>query len=106
MQGVKVGFAVIYRWRVRRGMEKQFQEAWAAVTETFMAERRALGSRLHRDADGCWVAYAQWPSRRAWEQSRELGPADPKVSAAMAAAIEESFAPVLLDPVQDLLVRG
>lgn len=87
-------------------MEKQFQEAWAAVTETFMAERRALGSRLHRDDDGYWVAYAQWPSRRAWEQSGELGPADAEVSAAMAEAIEESFAPVALVPVADYLAGG
>ena len=104
MADVKVGFAVIYRWRLRSGMEQQFQAAWATVTKTFMAERRALGSRLHRDDDGYWVAYAQWPSRRAWEQSRKLGPADPKVSAAMAEAIEESFAPMALDPVADYLV--
>ena len=104
MERLKIGFAVIYRWRLRRGMEKQFQDAWAATTEKIMEERRGLGSRLHRDDDGYWVAYAQWPSRRAWEQSRELGPADPEVSALMAAAVEESFAPVVLEPVVDLLV--
>lgn len=106
MEGVKVGFAVIYRWRLRRGMEQQFQEAWATVTETFMAERRALGSRLHRDDDGDWVAYAQWPSRQAWEVSSEVGPADEEVSASMAEAIEKSYPPIPLDPVQDYLVQG
>ena len=104
MERLKIGFAVIYRWRLRRGMEKQFQEAWAKTTKTIKEERLGLGSRLHRDDDGYWVAYAQWPSRRAWEQSRELGPADPEVSALMTAAVEESFAPVVLEPVVDLLV--
>ena len=104
MERLKVGFAVIYRWRLRPGMEQQFQEAWATITETFMEERRGLGSRLHRDDDGYWVAYAQWPSRQAWEQSGELGPADPQVSALMAEAVEESFAPVVLEPVADMLV--
>ena len=103
MERLKIGFAVIYRWRLRPGMEKQFCEAWAKTTETIKEERRGLGSRLHRDDDGYWVAYAQWPSRSAWEQSRELGAADPEVSALMAEAVEESFAPVALEPVTDML---
>ena len=104
MERLKIGFAVIYRWRLRRGMEKQFCAAWAETTEKIMEERHGLGSRLHRDDDGYWVAYAQWPSRQAWEQSRELGPADPRLSALMADAVEESLAPVELEPVMDMLV--
>jgi quinol monooxygenase YgiN len=104
MKSRKTGFAVIYRWRIRNGLEGQFQQAWASTTEVFMAERGALGSRLHQADDGVWVAYAQWPSRHAWEDSRNLGPADPAVSGMMAEAIEESFEPILLHPVKDYLI--
>ncbi len=106
MKSTKVGFAVIYRWRIRTGLEEQFQQAWATITKLFMAERGALGSRLHQVDDGTWIAYAQWPTRQAWERSRELGPADPNASELMAEATEESFEPVLLHPVQDYLVGG
>lgn len=105
MKSLNIGFAVIYRWRLRTGMEDQFRQAWATTTELFMAERGALGSRLHQADDGTWVAYAQWPTRQDWEKSRSLGPADPAVSAIMAESIEESFEPVLLNPLQDYLVN-
>ncbi len=100
----RIGFAVIYRWRLRKGLEEQFQQSWATITELFLAERGALGSRLHHADDGTWVAYAQWPSREAWEASRKLGPADPSSSGLMAEAIAESFEPILLAPVQDYLL--
>jgi len=47
-----------------------------------------------------------WPTRQAWEISRQLGPADTNASALMAEATEESFEPILLHPVQDYLVGG
>ena len=106
MKSSKVGFAVIYRWRIRNGLEEQFQQAWATNTELFLAERGALGSRLHKADDGTWVAYAQWPTRQAWENSRQLGPANTNASALMTEATEESFEPILLYPVQDYLIGG
>ena len=99
------GFVVTYRWRVRAGMEEQFQQAWEVVTRSLMAERGALGSRLHRAEDGTWIAYAQWPAKTAWERSRELGPTNPTAAAAMREATEESFPPILMRPVCDHLVR-
>lgn len=102
----KTGFAVIYRWRIRSGLEEQFQQAWATATESFMVERSALGSRLHHADDGTWVAYAQWPSREAWQASRGLGPVDSRAAAVMAEAIVESFEPILLAPVRDYLLAS
>ncbi len=106
MENLKIGFAVIYRWRVRGEMEREFQDAWAIITQGIMATRGGLGSRLHRDGDGLWVAYAQWPSRQVWEKSQKLDSVDAAASAVMAAAIEESFAPMVLTPVADHLVVG
>lgn len=102
----QVGFAVIYRWRLRAGMEEQFQTAWAKLTEAIRDERGGLGSRLHRADDGSWVAYAQWPDRETWERSQASESAAAVASAMMAAAVENSTAPVALDPVADLLVGG
>ena len=104
MDTSKVGLAVIYRWRIRSGMEERFQQAWEVVTKSLTEEREALGSRLHRAEDDTWIAYAQWPTKSAWERSRELGSLDPVATAAMREATEEFFEPVLMRPVCDHLL--
>ncbi len=106
MSTSKIGFVVIYRWRLRIGKEEQFQKGWETITRALLQERGALGSRLHQAEDGTWFAYAQWPAKKVWEHSRELGPLDPAASAAMAEATEESFEPVLMTPVCDHLLSG
>lgn len=58
------GFIVLYRWRLRPGHEKLFQDAWSIVTQALI-ERGSLGSRLHVGNDGLWYSYAQWPSAEA-----------------------------------------
>ena len=96
---------MIYRWELRADLEKSFQEAWKTVTESIALHRGGLGSRLHRTEDGVWLAYAQWPSKDAWEASRVLGAVDEEASEAMRAAIEKAYEPILLHPVADLLAH-
>jgi heme-degrading monooxygenase HmoA len=98
-----LGFAVIYRWRLKPGHEAVFEEAWRRMTVAIREKRGGLGSRLHKADDGTWVAYAQWPTREAWEESRALESADAEASAIMQQAIEESLPPTLLRPVANLL---
>jgi catechol 2,3-dioxygenase-like lactoylglutathione lyase family enzyme/quinol monooxygenase YgiN len=98
-----VGFAVIYRWKLEPGREAEFLDGWRRATRAIRASRGGLGSRLHRGADGVWIAYAQWPDRATWEASRAEESADPKASALMSDAIAESFPPILLEPVADML---
>lgn len=105
-QAGPVGFAVIYRWRLREGTEAEFREAWSQLTEAIRKERGGLGSRLHRDEDGTWVAYAQWPDRDRWEQARRYKPADAEAFRRMGECVEESFPPQFLEPLEDLLVGG
>ena len=100
----RVGFAVLYRWRLRQGLEPAFQEAWARVTEAYLEQRGALGSRLHRSDDGLWVAYAQWPNRAAWERAQQASAVDVEAAQRMAEAIEESLEPILLHPCADYLL--
>ena len=106
MTASPAGFAVIYRWRLHAGMERQFQQAWERATPLLMRQRGALGSRLHKAEDGTWFAYALWPSKLAWEQSRALPSVDPEASRQMREAEAEAFEPVLLTPVADFLTRG
>ncbi len=97
-------FVVIYRWRLKAGTETQFAEAWAERTRAVMSSEGGLGSRLHRAADGVLVAYAQWPSRAAWEAfMRTTAPPSP-AGIQMGSCIESSEEPLCLDVVCDLLL--
>ncbi|MGD2133644.1 MAG: GNAT family N-acetyltransferase [Maricaulaceae bacterium] len=53
--------AVIYRWRVKPGMEDQFADAWSEGTRAVAAQCDSYGARLHRGEGGVWVSYARWP---------------------------------------------
>jgi tRNA (Thr-GGU) A37 N-methylase/heme-degrading monooxygenase HmoA len=98
-------FAVFYRWRVLAGREPSFREGWRSVTEAIRRTHGSLGSRLHRTGDGGWAAYAEWPSRAAWEHAFAQPPADPAGSALVRAAVAERFEPIELEVTDDLLAR-
>ena len=65
-------FCVLYQWKVKPGKEEQFRQSWREVTEAIYRQHGSLGSRLHENDDGTWVAYAQWPTRELWEKGAEL----------------------------------
>ena len=94
---------VLYRWRLRKGMEEQFVRAWSEITAHLRDEHGSLGSRLHRGKDGVWYGYAQWPDADtrniAFAAARDL-PARER----MRAAIAESLPEILLEPVADYLL--
>lgn len=97
-------FAVIYRWRIDPARMEDFREAWAAMTRLIRDERQGLGSRLHQTRDGWTVAYAQWPSREAWEASRARSTADAALSQRMQGATLEVGETLELDADLDLLL--
>jgi hypothetical protein len=99
-------FVVIYRWRLGPDKEREFQEAWERVTREYVSSASSLGSRLHRSSDGVWVAYAQWPSRVAWESAAVTSDEGRAALATLRQAVEERFEPILLDLVADHLVRA
>jgi len=81
-------FIVLYRWRIKPNYEKQFVESWSEITEYFVKNFGALGSRLHRGDDGIWYAYAQWLSAQQRKQAFENIPEFP-ARAKMRKRIEE-----------------
>lgn len=98
------GFAVIYQWRIKPGMEVQFREAWESLTAVLAGKRGARGSRLHRTDNGTVVAYAQWPDRATWERSCALHELDGELSRRMLDAVEETWSPMLLTTLSDQLI--
>jgi quinol monooxygenase YgiN len=102
-----IQFCVLYRFKVRPGMEAAFQEGWTRITEAIRDTQGGLGSRLHRTADGWWAAYAQWPDRATWQAAQTSGaPLDPEAVELMRSSIEKRAEPLELEPVIDLLELG
>lgn len=62
-------FVAVYWWRVHPGKEAQFRAAWRRGTELITAKYGSLGSRLHENADGRFVAYAEWPDEATWRRA-------------------------------------
>ena len=104
MAELKVGFAVLYRWRLRAGAEESFIAAWTRITELLRDQRGGLGSRLHRGPEGIWYAYAQWPSAEARQAAFAGASVDAGASQQLHAAIAEALPEIVLEPVADLLV--
>ena len=99
------GFAVIYRWGLKLGMEAQFVEAWTLITGLYIARRGGLGSRLHKGPDNIWYAYAQWTSAEARTAVFAGESLDPTARTRRREAVEEQFDEIVLEPVADLLVQ-
>ncbi len=98
-------FVAMYRWTLKPGKETRFQEGWHRVTVAIREQNGSLGSRLHKASDGTWIAYAQWPSRQAWEAARENSSADAEARQMMADSVELRHPDLYLDVVDDLLAH-
>lgn len=85
-------FVAVYWWRAHPGKEEQFRRAWRRGTEHIARIHGGLGSRLHRNADGRFVAYAQWPDEETWQRAFDAKMAydDPETRAAFVDAIAEA----------------
>lgn len=57
-------FIAVYRYRLKPGVEVQFEADWAEVTRRGIEEDHSLGSTLGKAQDGSWVAIARWPTKQ------------------------------------------
>lgn len=62
-------FCVIYLFKVKSRHENEFKKAWKELTALIYEYEGSLGSRLHRQSEFQFIAYAQWPDRSTWENS-------------------------------------
>lgn len=60
---------VIYEFSILPEHSGEFQKIWHELTVYLRDNCNSLGSRLHQSVEDetKWVAYAQWPSRVAYE---------------------------------------
>ncbi|MCF6442929.1 antibiotic biosynthesis monooxygenase [Pseudoalteromonas luteoviolacea] len=65
-------FVVMFEFVVQEGFEEQFIKAWPSVTQGIYLFKGSLGSRLHKNVNGEYIAYAQWPDKQTWEASSEI----------------------------------
>ncbi len=85
-------FVAVYWWRVHPGKEEQFRAAWRRGTEHITRIYGSHGSRLHRDRDGRFVGYAEWPDEATWQRAFDARMVydDPETRAAFVDAIAET----------------
>lgn len=62
-------YVAIYRWKVKPGREEQFREAWRRGTRAITRIYGSYGSRLHRDEEGRFLGYAEWPDKESWQKA-------------------------------------
>lgn len=62
-------FIIIYRFEVVQELAKEFEQEWEELTLAFLNYADGLGSRLHKDAHGNYIAYAQWPDEKSWKEA-------------------------------------
>lgn len=100
-------FIAVYRWVVKPGMEDRFVEAWHRGTLSITRIYGSFGSRMHRNEDGAFVGYAQWPSRAAWEvaERNHFKHDDEEAAHNFRESIAESGTLYLMEVLDDLLVH-
>lgn len=65
---------VVYRWRLKPDFERTHREGWRRVTAAIKRAYRTGGSRLHKNEDGAWVAYAVWPDEATFAAAQGAAP--------------------------------
>lgn len=60
---------VIYSFVVKPNKEAEFIHAWSEVTKLIYKHAGSLGSRLHKESDNHFIAYAQWPDDETYDSA-------------------------------------
>ncbi len=50
-------------FNVSKAFENEFEIVWEKLIEAFMTYSCGSGSCLHRDEEGNYIAYANWPNK-------------------------------------------
>ena len=65
-------FIVMFEFVVKSGYEEQFLSAWPKTTQGIYLFKGSLGSRLHRNKNGAFIAYAQWPDEETYRRASDI----------------------------------
>jgi len=97
-------FAVIYKMETKPGFQQTFEKAWHQLTKLIAKYEGGLGSRLHKESNLVYIAYAQWPNKETWENSGDkLPPEANEIRKIMRTATEKIETIHTMQIVDDLL---
>lgn len=65
-------FIVMFEFVVKEGFEEHFISTWPKTTQGIYLFKGSLGSRLHRDKNGSFIAYAQWPDEATYRKAADI----------------------------------
>lgn len=71
-------FCVIYSFEVVPGKASEFITYWRKLTNLIYQYGGSLGSRLHKKTANHFIAYAQWPDKKTWQQADKKLPHEAK----------------------------
>ncbi len=95
----------LYRWKIKSGKERQFEDNWAIVTKAIRKECGSYGSRLHLAENNEYVGYAQWPNLETREKCELMDSSSADARKLMREAVEFSYPDQMLKIKSDLLVH-
>ena len=99
-------FAVIYSFEVKPKQEEIFEKSWSELTKLIYKFEKGLGSRLHRQNELKYIAYAQWPDKNTWLNSGKNLPSESKeIKKSMKDSCEKIETLFELEVVKDLLIK-
>ena len=97
-------FAVIYQFKVKESMHSEFIKAWKELTQLIYEYEGSLGSRLHKQKEDVYLAYAQWPDKETWKNSgKKLPHSADHIRKAMRDSCSSIEVLYELDSIEDLL---
>lgn len=98
-------FSVIYSFDIIPGKEDLFLTAWRELTILIYHHEGSLGSRLHKENERRYLAYAQWPNKETWKHAGTNLPKQAEsVRAQMRQACTEIKTLYEMEVIDDLLI--
>ena len=62
-------FSIIYSFEIHENKQEEFIHCWTELTNLIYKFEGSYGSRLHQVNENLFIAYAQWPDKKTFDQS-------------------------------------
>jgi len=96
-------FTVLYQWSIDPDKQDDFISGWEVITEHYLSNHGALGSRLHQISESSFAAYSQWTSKEARDCAFSLNDAPQQAVDKMRESIIVSLEPIEMSVISDKL---
>ena len=95
--------AVLYTWKITSGKEKDFEKHWLESTQIIYQYYGSLGSSLHKQPDGTYLAYARWKNKADWQKMADAYEATLEIETFWKNNVQEIKQPQWLELTVDFL---